>query len=90
MKRIKTTQNFKIGLFFIDDNGTRVFNATFKTIAAAEKDAKDILLANNLWDREYLIAFVDNDNEITNVLYYVRLVLNDVHVPEFRLTAFSY
>jgi hypothetical protein len=37
-----------------------------------------------------LIAFVDNDNEITNVLYYVRLVLNDVHVPEFRLTAFSY
>lgn len=90
MKRIKTTQNFKIGLFFIDDNGTRVFNATFKTVAAAEKDAKEILLANNLWDREYLIAFVDNDNEITNVLYYVRLVLNDVHVPEFRLTAFSY
>ena len=90
MKRIKTTQNFKIGLFFIDDNGTRVFNATFKTVAAAEKDAKEILLANNLWDREYLIAFVDNDNEITNVLYYVRLVLNDVHVPEFRLTACSY
>lgn len=90
MKRIKTTQNFRIGLFFIDDNGTRVFNATFKTVAAAEKDAKEILLANNLWDREYLIAFVDNDNEITNVLYYVRLVLNDVHVPEFRLTAFSY
>lgn len=90
MKRIKTTQNFKIGLFFIDDNGTRVFNATFKTVAAAEKDAKEILLANNLWDREYLIAFVDNDNEITNVLYYVRLVLNDAHVPEFRLTAFSY
>ena len=90
MKRIKTTQNFKIGLFFIDDNGTRVFNATFKTVAAAEKDAKEILLANDLVGREYLIAFVDNDNEITNVLYYVRLVLNDVHVPEFRLTAFSY
>lgn len=90
MKRIKTTQNFKIGLFFIDDNGSRVFNATFKTVAAAEKDAKEILLANYLWDREYLIAFVDNDNEITNVLYYVRLVLNDVHVPELRLTAFSY
>ena len=90
MKRIKTTQNFKIGLFFIDDNGARVFNTTFKTVAAAEKDAKEILLANDYVGREYLIAFVDNDNEITNVLYYVRLVLNDVHVPEFRLTAFSY
>lgn len=90
MKRIKTKANFKYGLFYIDDNGDRIFNATFTTIAKAEKDAKDILLANDLVGREYLIAIVDTEGNILGELYYVRLVLNEEHEREFVLAAYSY
>lgn len=88
--KIKTTKNFRIGLFYIDDNGSRIFIHSYNSISKAEKDAKEILLANDMIGREYMIAFVDRDDEITNVLYYVRLVLNEEHEREFVLAAFSY
>lgn len=90
MKAIKTRRNFRIGLFYIDDDGTRVFIQTFTSFAKAEKDAKEILDANDMIGREYLIALCDDDNEITREIYYVRLVLNEEHEREFVLAGYSY
>lgn len=87
---MKTTRNFKIALYYIDDNGERIFCSTYPSVAKAERDAKEILLANDMVGREYLVAFCDEDHYITNCLYYVRLVLNEEHEREFCLTAFSF
>lgn len=90
MKRITSKQNFKIALYYIEDRGERVFISTYKSVSAAEKDAKEILLANNMVGREYLVAYCDEDYEIIRELHYVGLTTNGDRELEFRLTAYSF
>lgn len=90
MKRITSKQNFKIALYYIEDRGERVFISTYKSVSAAEKDAKEILLANNMVGREYLVAYCDGDYEIIRELHYVGLTTNGDRELEIRLTAYTF
>lgn len=89
-KFVTTKSNFKIALYYIEDRGERVFVSTYKSVSAAEKDAKEILLANNMVGREYLVAYCNEDLEIIRELHYVCLTANGDRNLEIRLTAYTF
>lgn len=90
VKFLKTKSNFKIALYYIEDRGERVFISTYKSVSAAEKDATEILIANNMIGREYLVAYCNEDLEILRELHYVGLTTNGDRELEIRLTAYTF
>ena len=89
-KFLKTKSNFKIALYYIEDRGERVFISTYKSVSAAEKDATEILLANNMIGREYLVAYCNDDLEIIRELHYVGLTTNGDRKLEISIEAYRY
>ena len=90
MKTVQKKRNFKIALYYIEDMGERVFVSTYKSVSAAEKDATEILLANNMIGREYLVAYCNDDLEIIRELHYVGLTTNGDRKLEISIEAYRY
>lgn len=72
MNKIKRTQDFSYGIYYIDpDNGERIFVTSTQSLQKAIKSAEEILIENNMFDNCYLIT-IDQGEETLNNLFYVR------------------